>query len=383
MREFLLVAAFTAIVGLGISGSLYSHDPARQHLMSGLVGLISLAAYVAGFKIWGRADDRQRRRLTACLHSVLMLDLLLLVFMGAMTATTRSGMAFTTWPHANGLLWPSLDYWWHNHEYFFEHGHRLLGQLAGFLAILALVWAWRSRREEPRAFRVVVAIFLMICLQGLLGGLTVKMGTHWSTSLLHGLFAQMVMAAIAWMVLSATESWRRLRPLEEESAYLRWMSKWTCIILVIQSGLGAAYRHCSKVLLKDAEGRILVNAEGRTQYLEWNDGNTPLLFAHIGFAVFALTFVLMLGMSLRRHETPLLRHLSLALLFCTFAQVALGVVAVFTVIHRSDGVFNTHESLLTSGHVLNGGLLFVLAVLISTLLRRQAPRRNFFSPEAP
>ncbi len=382
MREFLLVAAFAAIVGLGISGSLYQHDPARQHLMSGLVALASLGAYVAGFRVWKNADAASRRRLTASLHGLLMIDVIILVFMGAMTASTRSGMAFTTWPHANGLLWPSLDYWWHNREFFFEHGHRLLGQLAGFLAILALVWAWQSRRDEPRNFRVVAAIFALICVQGLLGGLTVKAVTPWWTSTLHGLFAQLVMAGIAWMILCATESWMAVRSVDEESGYFRWLSKWTCWVLIIQSGLGAAFRHNTKVAVKDASGQLMRTPEGHVLYREWLEGNTPLLFAHIGFAVFALTFIMMLGMSLRRHELPLLRHLSLAMLIGSCLQVALGVVAVITVMHREEKRYDTVETILTSAHLVNGALLFVLAVLISAVLRRQSPRRNFFSPEA-
>jgi cytochrome c oxidase assembly protein subunit 15 len=58
-----------------------------------------------------------------------------LIWVGGLVTTTGAGMAFKDWLTSDGhfmLFYPWLD---SEGDKFVEHGHRLLGATAGFLAI--------------------------------------------------------------------------------------------------------------------------------------------------------------------------------------------------------------------------------------------------------
>ena len=98
-----------------------------------------------------------------------------LIWVGGLVTTTESGMAVPDYPTTFGhnmFLYP-LDTWlggpW---QVFVEHGHRLLGALAGLVTIALCIALWRS--DERRWVRWLgVAALAGVIVQGLLGGFRV------------------------------------------------------------------------------------------------------------------------------------------------------------------------------------------------------------------
>ena len=74
----------------------------------------------------------------------------------------------------------------------YEHGHRLFASFVGFLMIVELVWLWRIERKTGGKFLRTTAVIalLAVCLQGILGGLTVLFQLPTAISASHGLLAQ-------------------------------------------------------------------------------------------------------------------------------------------------------------------------------------------------
>jgi cytochrome c oxidase assembly protein subunit 15 len=95
-----------------------------------------------------------------------------LLSFGALVTTYEAAMAVPDWPATYGhnmFLFP-LTEWLHGPwDLFLEHGHRLLGALAGIvtLALAAVAWGVKAR---PVVRWLAVAAVALVVLQGVLGG---------------------------------------------------------------------------------------------------------------------------------------------------------------------------------------------------------------------
>src|SRR5438094_8352425 len=99
---------------------------------------------------------------------------LLLICSGGMVTSKNVGLAVPDWPTTFGynmFLFP-VSKWVGG--ILFEHTHRLMGSLVGFLTIILAVWLW-VREDRPWVRNLgAIAVFGVI-LQGILGGLRVTM----------------------------------------------------------------------------------------------------------------------------------------------------------------------------------------------------------------
>lgn len=91
------------------------------------------------------------------------------ITLGTTVRVSQSGLGCPDWPLCHGRLYPILDI-----HSIIEFSHRALGTITGLLVIATLVFAWRLyRRERPLVFRLALAAFIAIGLEGALGGLVV------------------------------------------------------------------------------------------------------------------------------------------------------------------------------------------------------------------
>src|SRR5947208_5642794 len=99
---------------------------------------------------------------------------LLFICSGGMVTSKNVGLAVPDWPTTFGynmFLFP-ISKWVGG--ILFEHTHRLMGSLVGFLTSLLAVWLWVC--EDRRWVRNLGAIAVVgVILQGILGGLRVTM----------------------------------------------------------------------------------------------------------------------------------------------------------------------------------------------------------------
>jgi cytochrome c oxidase assembly protein subunit 15 len=95
-----------------------------------------------------------------------------LLSFGALVTTYEAAMAVPDWPATYGhnmFLFPWREWILGPWDLFLEHGHRLLGALAGMVTMALVAVAWRSD-SGPAVRWLAVAAVVLVVLQGALGG---------------------------------------------------------------------------------------------------------------------------------------------------------------------------------------------------------------------
>ncbi|HAE48073.1 MAG TPA: hypothetical protein DCK97_11690 [Tistrella mobilis] len=134
-----------------------------------------------------------------------------LIVLGAVIRATNSGLSCPDWPHCYGF-WvptpaklatvPGIDYTFT--QVMYEWVHRFIaGIIVGPLTLILAVWALIMRRENLRPALFGIAALALLLVQGLLGGLTVlDRNSPWSVAV-HLSNAQLVLAMLIGMYVSA------------------------------------------------------------------------------------------------------------------------------------------------------------------------------------
>src|SRR5215472_7685648 len=94
---------------------------------------------------------------------------LLLLIAGALVTSNNAGLSVPDWPLSYGSFFPPMV-----GGIFYEHGHRVIATAIGILTIILAVLI---SRHEPRRWvrRLGWTALALIIVQGLFGGLTVKL----------------------------------------------------------------------------------------------------------------------------------------------------------------------------------------------------------------
>ena len=125
-----------------------------------------------------------------------------------MVTSKNVGLAVPDWPTTFGynmFLFP-VSKWVGG--ILFEHTHRLIASVVGFLTIILAIWLWRS--ESRRWVRNLGLIALAgVILQGMLGGLRVTMLKN-EIGIFHACVAQAFLALLVVIALVTTTFWRSL-----------------------------------------------------------------------------------------------------------------------------------------------------------------------------
>ncbi len=173
-----------------------------------------------------------------------------LIWVGGLVTTYDAGMAVPDWPGTYGynlFLYPWQTWLAGPWALLIEHGHRLLGSLAGMISIALLASTWLTR--SPAWLRTAAAFtLLLVCLQGALGGMRV-LGDVRTLALVHGCVGPLF---FAWCVVlaTATSTWwwnaARKAPSDVESTAVNRLARWagmTALLAAVQLVLGANLRH--------------------------------------------------------------------------------------------------------------------------------------------
>lgn len=176
--------------------------------------------------------------------------------LGSLVTTLGAGMAFPDWPTSDGqgmLAYPWLQ---SSGDKFVEHGHRLAGMLVGFCSIGLCAVAWLGGSSRGVRF-AVVAVLLGVIVQGLLGGLRVRLDRQ-VVAFGHSVFGCLVFVSL-WMVCSATSRrWSQPGRGSVSSKFV-WFLAWAYPALVlIQYVFGGVIRHLGSMLHAHLAGAALV-----------------------------------------------------------------------------------------------------------------------------
>jgi cytochrome c oxidase assembly protein subunit 15 len=168
-----------------------------------------------------------------------------LIWVGGLVTTYDAGMAVPDWPNTYGynlFLYPWQTWVYGPWGLFIEHAHRLLGSLAGMLAIALVVSAWWCQRGALVRWLSVAALAGVI-FQGVLGGMRV-IEDQVQLAKIHGCVGPAFFAlAVALAVITscrwqdaATQGGRRLGKVERYAVL-------TTLLAYCQLVLGSQLRH--------------------------------------------------------------------------------------------------------------------------------------------
>ncbi len=274
-----------------------------------------------------------------------------LIIAGALVTSNDAGLATPDWPLAGGQFLPEMV-----GNMFYEHGHRMIATTVGMLTLALAVYV-RIKEKRLWVWRLTLFAVIAVCLQGLLGGLTVNLLLPQSVSTAHATLAQLFFCTTVSLAVFTSRSWTEARPLAEERGTLplRYLCTATLVTIFLQLVLGAALRHSAN----------------------W-DQPLPvhLILAHIGGAL-AVTIVLA-GTSfnvLRRHivETFLTSPATIALVLL-FVQLFLGVASYLTRVQSPNEPQPLNPMIsITVAHVACGALVFATTIILTLRTYRVLP----------
>jgi len=129
-----------------------------------------------------------------------------LIGLGGLVTSHEAGMSVPDWPTTYGynmFLFP-VDKWLGG--IFYEHSHRLLASLVGFLTTVLALWLWL---KDPRKWIhwLGIAAFLLVIIQGILGGLRVRWQLDW-LGVPHGAVAQAFLVLASSLALFTSRWWQ-------------------------------------------------------------------------------------------------------------------------------------------------------------------------------
>jgi cytochrome c oxidase assembly protein subunit 15 len=153
------------------------------------------------------------------------------VVLGAWVRLTDAGLGCPDWPGCYGHIYPQT-----NHEFakaLHEMIHRYFATTLGIIIFSLLVWAVWNRKARAQPLIAVALLFIIVCLQGALGALTV---TQLLTPLIvtaHLLGGLTTLAILWWLSLTPDS-----RELSAREAALRKYALLGLAALLLQISLG-------------------------------------------------------------------------------------------------------------------------------------------------
>src|SRR5438105_1459448 len=308
---------------------------------------------------------------------------LLLICSGGMVTSKNVGLAVPDWPTTFGynmFLFP-VSKWVGG--ILFEHTHRLMGSLVGFLTIILAVWLWLS--EDRRWVRNLGVIALVgVILQGILGGLRVAMMKD-EIGIFHACVAQAFLGLLVVITLATTKFWRSLANQGidlQKIASIKMLVLATTIAIYVQLGLGATMRHQHRDLaildFPTANGAWIPNTTtaALAQVNAWRDARGLsdvtafqiwLQMAHrflaLLIAIAVVAFCVRVGKDAQ--GVTALKRLSVFWVALVACQITLGAWRL-----RSNKAAD-----VATAHVAGGAIMLSFGVSISGIYRRISHRR--------
>jgi cytochrome c oxidase assembly protein subunit 15 len=162
-----------------------------------------------------------------------------------LVTTYDAGMAVPDWPGTYGynlFRYPWQTWLAGPWDLFIEHGHRLLGALAGVLSIALVAVVWLTDRR-PWLVAAAFGVLGLVVLQGILGGARVVFDER-LIALVHGCVGPLYFAYLAALIVATSQWWQSEPYLETKDGVRFARAAWATVgIVFMQLVLGAILRH--------------------------------------------------------------------------------------------------------------------------------------------
>jgi cytochrome c oxidase assembly protein subunit 15 len=288
-----------------------------------------------------------------------------LVWWGGFVTATGSGMAFKDWLTSDGVFMPLYPWLSSAGDKFIEHGHRLLGMLAGLLTVALLISLYLA---EPRRWVRLfgVGLFIGVLVQGVLGGMRVVLDER-ILALIHGCTGPMFFAATAAMVAVTSRDWQGA-PADSVPTKLLRLAILTGSLAYLQLVVGAVVRHSPLLLTETAASMFQI-----------------AVYFHVLLAV-AVTFHVLL-VAHKCFWRRVSRGVSLCLALLIGVQLLLGLSSWMvkygmpqwaTGLIGETGHFNRASDTVSAAIVTAHGAVGSLIVALTVVLAVQVARRVEF-----
>src|SRR5438067_8778546 len=303
---------------------------------------------------------------------------LLLICSGGMVTSKNVGLAVPDWPTTFGynmFLFP-ISKWVGG--ILFEHTHRLMGSLVGFLTIILAVWLWlRDDRRWVRNLGVIAVVGVI--LQGILGGLRVMMMKD-QIGIFHACVAQAFLGLLVFIVLATTNFWRSITERfghSQKFSPIKKLAVAITIAIYVQLALGATMRHQHRDLaildFPTANGAWIpdTSAAALAKINAWRDARGLsdvtafqiwLQMVHRFLALVIAIAVIAFSLRVRRDAPHFvaLKRLSIWWVALVTCQIALGAWTIWS---------NKAADIATA-HVAVGAIMLSFGVSISAICWR-------------
>lgn len=275
----------------------------------------------------------------------------LLIVAGGLVTSTGSGLAVPDWPTSYGWNMFTFPMKHMVGGIFYEHGHRLIASGVGFLTIILAFWIWKT---EPRRWMRVLGFCALgaVCLQGLLGGITVLYFLPTPISTAHAGLAQIFFCLTIAIALFTSRGWTAPADEPVDDHALRQVATTTTAFIYLQIIVGATMRHSDAGLAIPDFPLVF----GGVLPPEW----TPQIAVHYGHRVGAVIVSAAIAATVghvwyHHRRRPELRTPALALACLVLAQVTLGAFVIWS---QKDIAINT-------AHVAVGALTLASSLVLT------------------
>jgi cytochrome c oxidase assembly protein subunit 15 len=169
-----------------------------------------------------------------------------LIWVGGLVTTYDAGMAVPDWPSTYGynlFLYPWTTWLFGPFDLLVEHGHRLLGALAGMLTIGLFISAGLSER---RLWVICLCGFALMAVigQGVLGGMRVLLDQR-QLAMIHGCTGPGFFALAGSIAVVTSRPWRMAKDFPSVDRSTFAAATLTFFLAYVQLIFGALLRHPS------------------------------------------------------------------------------------------------------------------------------------------
>lgn len=284
----------------------------------------------------------------------------LLIVAGGLVTSTSSGLAVPDWPTSYGWNMFTFPMKHMVGGIFYEHGHRLIASGVGLFTIILALWIWRA---EPRRWMRTLGFTALgaVCLQGLLGGITVLYFLPTPVSTAHAGLAQIFFCLTIAIALFTSRGWTEPNAKPIDDGMLRLAATTTTAAIYLQILIGATMRHSDAGLAIPDFPLVF----GGLLPPEWT-ARIAIHYAHrVGALIVTLAIAATVGHVWYHHAArPELRRPAALLACLVLAQVTLGAFVIWS---QKNVAINTT-------HVVVGALTLATSLVLT--LRSHRVRFN-------
>ena len=334
-----------------------------------------------------RAADWRNRRLVAGWLFAICGMILIMFALGAATRLSGSGLSIMEWAPMHGVLPPLTEREWERlfalyrdipqyallnagmdmdgfrRIFWLEWIHRLWGRLIGVAILLPLAWFWLRGRIERRMARKLVAILVLLGLQGAVGWFMVASGfapeaTKVSPYRLvaHLGLAFLLFGMVFWTALTVLRPVGRLTAVPVALTRLAWLSVGLAVFTMLAggfvAGLGAG-RDYNTFPLMDGELVPAGYARLTPFWLNLTENVAAVQFHHRLLATATLLAALASwAVAARRGLPQPVCRLFAAFAGLVAAQYAVGIATLLSVVAMDLAILHQVTAVLVLGMAL-------------------------------